>query len=76
MFYDLEYDVLLESFIVFFFENEFFCEFFFCVILVCWLIVNYRFFCSGLNEKFKMLKSSFFDIVKEKIIVYEEGLWF
>lgn len=76
MLYDSEHDVLLESSTVPLFENEFSCEFSFCAILVCWLTVNYRFFCSGLNEKFKMLKSNFFDIVKKKITVYEEELRF
>lgn len=74
MLYDSEHDVLLESSTVPLFENEFSCEFSFRAILICWLTVNYRFFCSGLNEKFKMLKSNFFDIAKEKITVYEKGL--
>lgn len=74
MFYDLEYDVLLESFIIFFFENELLCRFFYCVIFVCWLIVNYRYFCSGLIERYKMFKSNFFNIVREKINVYEYKL--
>ena len=45
-------------------------------ILVCWLTVNYQYFCSGLVEKYKMFKSNFFDIDKEKITVYEEKLQF
>lgn len=76
MLYDSEHDVLLESSTVPLFENDFSCEFSLCAILVCWLTVNYQYFCSGLDEKYKMLKSNFFDIVKEKITVYEEELQF
>ena len=73
MFYDSEHDVLLESSTISLFENEFSCEFFYCAILVCWLTVNYQYFCSGLVEKYK---SKFFDIDKGKITVYEEKLQF
>ena len=73
---DSEHDVLLESSTIPLFENEFSCEFSYCAILVCWLTVNYQYFCSGLVEKYKTFKSNFFDIDKEKITVYEEKLQF
>lgn len=76
MLYDSEHDVLLESSTIPLFENEFSCEFSYCAILVSWLTVNYQYFCSGLVEKYKMYKSNFFDIAKEKITVYEEKLQF
>lgn len=76
MLYDSEHDVLLESSTIPLFENEFSCEFSYRAILVCWLTVNYQYFCSGLVEKYKMFKSNFFDIDKEKITVYEEKLQF
>ena len=76
MMYDSEHDVLLESSTIPLFENDFSCDFSYCAILVCWLTVNYRYFCSGLVQKYKMFKSSFFNIVKEKITVYEDKLQF
>lgn len=76
MLYDSEHDVLLESSTIPLFENEFSCEFSYCAILVCWLTVNYKYFCSGLVEKYKMFKSNFFNIAREKINVYEEKLQF
>lgn len=76
MLYDSEHDVLLESSTIPLFENELSCRFSYCAILVCWLTVNYRYFCSGLTERYKMFKSNFFNIAREKINVYEHKLQF
>lgn len=76
MLYDSEHDVLLESSTIPLFENELSCRFSYCAILVCWLTVNYRYFCSGLTERYKMFKSNFFNIAREKINVYEHKMQF
>lgn len=74
MLYDSEHDVLLESSSVPLFENECLLEFSLQAILVCWLTVNYKYFCSGLPEEYKKQKSNFFVHAKEKIHIYEDKL--
>lgn len=74
MFYDAEHDVLLESSSVPLFENEFSCKFSFEAILVSWLVVNYKYFCSGLVEKDEQHKSNFFVHAKDKIQIYKDKL--
>jgi hypothetical protein len=76
MLYDSEHDVLLESSTVHLFRKDSACEFSYSAILVCWLTVNYQYFCSGLVEEFKKFKSNFFEVAKEKITVYEKNLQF
>lgn len=74
MLYDSEHDVLLESSSVPLFNNDSSLEFSLQAILVCWLTVNYKYFCSGLCEEYQQHKSNFFVHVKEKIQIYEEEL--
>lgn len=74
MLYDSEHDVLLESSSVPLFENNSSLEFSLQAILVCWLTVNYKYFCSGLCEEYKQHKSNFFVHAKEKIQIYEDKL--
>lgn len=74
MLYDSEHDVLLESSSVPLFENNSSLEFSLKAILVCWLTVNYKYFCSGLCEEYKHHKSNFFVHAKEKFQIYEDKL--
>lgn len=74
MMYDSEHDVLLESSTIPLFEKDSPCDFSYVAILVCWLTVNYQYFCSGLVERCKMFKSNFFNIAKEKTFVYQDKL--
>ena len=74
MLYDSEHDVLLESSSVPLFEQDLSLKFSFQAILVCWLTVNYKFFCCGLDERYRKHKSNFFVHAKEKIQIYEDKL--
>lgn len=76
LFYDSEHDVLLESSRVPLFESPVSCKFSYSSILACWLVVNYKVFCSGLVEEFKICKSNFFLHASEKINIYKEELKF
>lgn len=74
MLYDSEHDVLLESSSVPLFNNDSSLKFSLQAILVCWLTVNYKYFCSGLCEEYQQHKSNFFVHAKEKIQIYEDKL--
>lgn len=76
LFYDSEHDVLLESSHVPLFESPVSCKFSYSSILACWLVVNYKVFCSGLVVEFKICKSNFFLHASEKINIYKEELKF
>nr|XP_011445246.2 uncharacterized protein LOC105340752 [Crassostrea gigas] len=76
LFYDSEHDVLLESSRVPLFESSVSCKFSYSSILACWLVVNYKIFCSGLVEEFKICKSNFFLHAREKINIYKDELKF
>lgn len=77
MFYDVEYDVFLESFKIFFFEfvEEMFKKVNLVVILVFWFVVNYKYFCFGLiEEMIDLYKVEFFFYIKDKKDIYENKL--
>lgn len=74
MLYDSEHDVLLESSSVPLFNKDSSLEFSLQAILVCWLTVNYKYFCSGLCEEYQQYQSNFFVHAKEKIQIYEDKL--
>jgi hypothetical protein len=78
MFYDSEHDVLLESVHIPLFHASSSGEYEFndVVILVSWLVVNYRYLCSGLTDDMKSFKGDFPLTAKEKLKIYEESLQF
>lgn len=76
MFYDCEYDVFLESFIIFVFSDLSLLEFFYIVILVFWFVVNYKFLCIRLFDYMIVYKSDFCVYVGKKFKIYEENLVF
>ncbi|XP_061196538.1 uncharacterized protein LOC133204806 [Saccostrea echinata] len=76
MFYDSEHDVLLESSSIPLFNDPFSFEFSYTAIIVSWLVVNYKFLCTGLPDHMKTYKSDFFVHAGKKIKIYEEKLAF
>lgn len=82
MFYDCEYDVLLESLMIFLFEiieifEEILRRINMVVILVLWFIVNYKYFCFGLIKDMKVIyKVEFFFQMRDKVDIYEKKMLF
>lgn len=82
MFYDCEHDVLLESSMIPLFETTETSEetprrINMAAILVSWLIVNYKYFCSGLTKDMKVTyKAEFFSQMRDKVDIYEKKMSF
>lgn len=82
MFYDCEHDVLLESSMIPLFETTETSEetprrINMAAILVSWLIVNYKYFCSGLTKDMKVTyKAEFFSQMRDKVDIYEKRMSF
>lgn len=76
MFYDCEHDVLLESSSIPLFSDPSSLEFSYTAILVSWLVVNYKFLCSGLPDHMTVYKSDFCVHASKKLKIYEENLVF
>ncbi|XP_069141160.1 uncharacterized protein [Argopecten irradians] len=72
--YDAQHDVLLES-CQFELRNKTTGALNLVTIIVTWLVVNYRYTCTGLTP-YMMKKSNFFTSAKEKLQVYQEDLKF
>ncbi|XP_033729860.1 uncharacterized protein LOC117319119, partial [Pecten maximus] len=73
-FYDSEHDVLLES-CQFELRNATTGALNLLTLIVIWLVVNYRYTCSGL-QPYMMMKSNFYMLAEEKLKVYQEELRF
>lgn len=82
MFYDCEYDVLLESLMIFLFEiieifEEILRRINMVVILVLWFVVNYKYFCFGLIKDMKVIyKVEFFFQMRDNVDIYEKKMLF
>lgn len=77
MFYDAEHDVLLESSKIPLFElvEEMPKKVNLVAILVSWLVVNYKYLCSGLTEEMiDSYKAELFSHIKDKKDIYENKL--
>ncbi|XP_069126609.1 uncharacterized protein [Argopecten irradians] len=71
-FYDSEHDVLLESNRISLLTPD--SNISIVAVVSAWLVVNYRFLCSGLADILKPEKASFFSKVKSKLSVYQNQL--
>lgn len=80
MFYDCEHDVLLESSMIPLFETTETSEetpsrINIAAILVSWLVVNYKYFCSGLTKDMKVTyKAEFLSQMRNKVDIYEKKM--
>jgi hypothetical protein len=72
--YDSEHDVLLQSSDIMLMSESCKNKFSVKAIFITWLVVNYKFLCTGLTVDMLPYKAQFFDNAKESLNVYQHEL--
>jgi hypothetical protein len=72
--YDSEHDVLLQSSDIVVMSESCKNKFSVKAIFITWLVVNYKFLCTGLTVDMLPYKAQFFDNAKESLNVYQHEL--